>query len=307
MRAVGAKTCRPAAGGNSPARLATSCPMFAFGSGGESTAPSAPVFNPARSASTATIRLIPSSPPTPTSMKPRPSCTGGKSADTSTSSEYPGWPPGRRVVSSPIARTAIPSNCSCIAPAYSPRSESKARKPPPTTGPASIDSPTPDGALKPKSKSATPRLPPPCGKLSAPSMPTWSTRARTGPIDADRLAETSALTSPSRACSPICRLNSDTPATDRPTGTVASRPALPRSVRPLSLDHARPRSNSVRRPSDGSRLARNPSAFPGAITNAAADTSADTASDARAADSATSSPSRAPPTARCAPSGCPIT
>ena len=37
IRAVGANTCRPAAGGKKPATPAISCVALAFGSGGEST------------------------------------------------------------------------------------------------------------------------------------------------------------------------------------------------------------------------------------------------------------------------------
>ena len=60
---------------------------FAFGSGGERIVLSEPVFRPARSGSTATVRLMPSRPPTRTSLNPIPSSIGVRSAEMMISSE----------------------------------------------------------------------------------------------------------------------------------------------------------------------------------------------------------------------------
>ena len=170
-----------------------------------------------------------------------------------------------------------------------------------------VDRANPVGGLMSVSRFATPTFPPSSGKVTTASTPNRSTSARTGPIDAPRFADTSATSSPSRATSPRCTLDSVSPATDSPTGIVASSPAWPRKVMPVSLDQVTPSSKVVRSPSAGRKLARNPSASAGAMTKLAGERSADNASPGRASDSAASSASRAPPISSRTPSGAPKT
>ena len=75
-----------------------------------------PVRTPSRSASTFIVRLMPSSPPTPVRVKPKPSWIGGNSAVMMISSEKPGLPSGSRVVSSPIALRLSTANDSSRTP-----------------------------------------------------------------------------------------------------------------------------------------------------------------------------------------------
>ena len=138
-------------------------------------------------------------------------------------------------------------------------------------------------------------------------MPMRSSTAASGPIDALTLADTSMAMPASCGRRARWRADSVTPAKDTPTGNDASSDALPRSVKPLSLDHAIPRSPLACMPPAGRIELRKPSPLPAAMTITARLTSADTASEARASDSTTSSPMRAPPSSMRAPSGCPMT
>src|ERR1700681_4361558 len=79
--------------------------------------------------------------------------------------------------------------------------------------------------MKSKSKSATPRLPPLSGKLSAATSPMRSTAACTGPIEALIVSDVSANKRSSCACKLTCTLDNVTPAKVRPIGNVASSPA----------------------------------------------------------------------------------
>ncbi len=96
---------------------------------GNITDSTAPLRTPSIRAGRFIVRLTPSSPPTPSSTKPKPSwIPPGNSAVMTISIENPGEPSGLRVVISPIAATVRKSAMtSSRAPAYSPRSVSMNR------------------------------------------------------------------------------------------------------------------------------------------------------------------------------------
>ncbi len=89
----------------------------------------APVRTPSISGCSRIVRLSPSSPPTPISVKPKPSCMPlPNSAVMMISSEKPLEPSGIFVFSSPIAFSDRKlANVSSSAPAYSPLGWSKKR------------------------------------------------------------------------------------------------------------------------------------------------------------------------------------
>ena len=124
MRAIGPNTWRPAAGGNTVASVATSCWAWPTGSDGKSTESSAPDLSPARSGSIATVRLIPSRPPTPLSVKPSPSWHRRELGRDDDQEGVAGDAAGQPVVNSPTALSAMPENESWSAPAYCWRSGS---------------------------------------------------------------------------------------------------------------------------------------------------------------------------------------
>ena len=169
----------------------------------------------------------------------------------------------------------------------------------------SIAMPTPRGGWKPIDRSATPRLPPPSGKVSAALRPMRSIDACTGPMTADRLPETSALSWPSMARMPRVRVFNEMPPNDRPTGMVASRPALPCSAKPLSLDSVMPKSNSAFKPSAGRIFARNPSPSPAASANTALSTAIDRPAATRPGVAPKSAPNWTLPSSRRVPFGSP--
>ena len=134
--------------------------MFAITSCGNRMLLMAFVRMPSASAFTKIVRFKPNSPPTPLSVNPKLSWMGVNSAVIRMSSEKPGEPSGIFVLMMPMALTENrPWKSSSSAPAYSPRSASNRRKPPPLKPPASSERPTPFGGLKATSRSAGPRLP----------------------------------------------------------------------------------------------------------------------------------------------------
>ena len=89
----------------------------------------APVRTPCASGSSSTARLRPSSPPTPMSVKPKPSWKPGTNSTVMMiSSEKPGVPSGIFVLIRPIALSDRKlAMVSSSAPAYSPLSKSRKR------------------------------------------------------------------------------------------------------------------------------------------------------------------------------------
>ena len=67
---MGPNRKRPGAGGKIACRSLTICGALRIGSWGKRTEPSEPLRRPARRVSTATVRLTPTSPPTPLRVKP---------------------------------------------------------------------------------------------------------------------------------------------------------------------------------------------------------------------------------------------
>ena len=119
--AIGPIRKRPSIGGKMRFRSPMMRGAFATMSCGKSTLLSEPSRTPARSGSKRIVRLSPISPPTPISVKPKPSWIGGNSAEMMMSSEKPGWPSGSLVLRMPTAWTSIvPWNLSSSPPAYSP-------------------------------------------------------------------------------------------------------------------------------------------------------------------------------------------
>ena len=146
------------------------------------------------------------------------------------------------------------------------------------------------------SRSAGPRLP--SVKVSMDRRPTRSTATSTGPMLRPSPAETSAVTAPSPAWSPRYTLTTVTPANDAPTGISVSRPALPRSVRPWSLDHMMPPLKPACSPCAGMTAARKPSPSPGDTISASDLTFADSDRRCRASDSARLTSARTAPSSR---------
>ena len=162
-----------------------SCWACRTGSSGKRMELSVWFRSPARSTSSNMLRLIPASPPTPFSEKPKPSWIGVNSTVTMKRNEKPGLPSGSLVSSRPMTLIWMVSSLSSSTPAYSPLSTSKKTYPPPTTAPASISRPRPLGGLKAKPRLRLPRLPGGSVEergVSSNCMPTRSTVAATGPI-----------------------------------------------------------------------------------------------------------------------------
>ena len=154
------------------------------GSGGKSRLSSRWLLSPARSTSTATVRLIANMPPTPFSVNPKPIWMGVKpSTKTRPISEKPFC-----VLRTAMALTLKASaTSSSSTPAYSWRRWSNDRKPPPVTAPASTARPMPLGGWNWK-------LSPGGGPASRiPRRPTRFTAASTGPRS--RLATAAATSS----------------------------------------------------------------------------------------------------------------
>ena len=174
------------------------------------------------------------------------------------SSEKPREPSGIFVVISPIAlRLRKSAISSCSAPAYSPRSGSMQRKPPPATMPASIESPTPFGGLNAKPRSTGPRLP--SWKASVPTTPRRSTEALSGPSAPLPVTLSSSGSPPGEAPSPTWTYSIRKPAIDRWTGRSTPASAEPSKLNPSEPDHRKPRSKCASAPPPGTREVRNES------------------------------------------------
>jgi hypothetical protein len=114
-------------------------------------------------------------PPAPARAKPKPSSIGvGNVTPIRSKNETLGF-----VCTNPRAVSPRPSIAICTAPRYSELAESKLRKPPPVTTPASMDRPSPVGCRKRKVRSAGPRLP--RSKPKATAEPTSFTDTASGP------------------------------------------------------------------------------------------------------------------------------
>ena len=124
----------------------------------------------ARAPRASSSRLRPSRPPTPSSVKPKPSWMPGAELGGDDDQQREAVRAVRhlgRDEADRLERREARRTSSSSAPAYSPRSVSMKRKPPPLTTPASTARPTPLGGLNPKPRSTGPRLPPPGGKRRA--------------------------------------------------------------------------------------------------------------------------------------------
>ena len=238
-------------------------PAFAFGSGGESTAPSAPVFNPARSASTATVRLIPSSPPTPTSMKPRPELHRRELGGHDHQQREAGLAAGQARREEPDRADRDPLELQLhlarvLAALGIEREEAAAGRP----GPRRSTARAPSARLKPTSRSATPRLPPSCGKRQrARRRRRRRPRRRTGPIAAASAGRD--FGADVTVAAPAVRVQRSTARRPRPTGRPARRLQARAAAQRQAL-LARPRQARDRTRRAGPRrrrLARKPSPF----------------------------------------------
>jgi hypothetical protein len=131
----------------------------------------------------AMVRWTPKMPPTPSRVKPNPSCTAVNVTEIEmTRDQFPC--PSKSVSRIPAAEMPMPIASSWTTPAYSPRSGSRWRKPPPTTTPASMTSPSPVGGTKEGESACTrPRLPrPSAGSENVTPAPIPRIVAATGPM-----------------------------------------------------------------------------------------------------------------------------
>jgi hypothetical protein len=87
ISAIGPNRKRPGAVGKSASSCAKIAGALVIAFFGNSTDESCPAFSAACNASVEAVRWTASRPPTPFSVKPQPSCTGGNSASTKASSE----------------------------------------------------------------------------------------------------------------------------------------------------------------------------------------------------------------------------
>ena len=153
-----------------------------------------------------------------------------------------------------------PEIVSSIAPPYSPRSGSMSRKPPPFTGPASIDRPTPVGGLRPSARSIGPSAPSRSGGVvSVVRSPIPSTTAFRGPSAALNVAAASRFSrsSPGRTAIVADWISSGPSCTW--TGSDTSRAPLPPKYSPCALDRPTDSPTPNVSPSGGRTLARKPS------------------------------------------------
>ena len=172
----------PAPAGKTARRSLTICGALRIGSAGNRIEPSVPFRRPLRSTSTCVVRLTPSRPPMPVSVKPKPSWIGGKpSAAMMTTSEKPlrAVRQPRRQQPDRLHRDRVRDLELQDAGVFLPLPASNDRKPPPVTTAASIASPTPVGGLNRWLMSSGPRLP--SSNATVICRPTPSIANATGP------------------------------------------------------------------------------------------------------------------------------
>ncbi len=215
---------------------------LATGSGGNKTLSSLCARSPARSASCAMVRLTPPSPPTPFSVKPKPSWIGGSSKVMISSRENPSEPSGSLVSSTPITLTATTSAImTSSTPAYWPLSWSNEMNPPPLARPRSSCRPRPSGGLNANPRLSLSRLPGGafCGTGSrSSSSPTRCTVAWTGPSVSPPLSATTRAAPELETVSPMSSWSrSSTSAIVTCSGMVVCILAWPLRLSPAWLDH----------------------------------------------------------------------